>query len=188
MAGSERRPLRFDPIEEAERQWRGHGWPAAARPMAVVTSVMRAQQILLARADAALRPCGLTFARYEVLMLLWFSRREALPLGKIGERLQVNAASVTNAVDRLEAEGLVERLPNPADGRGTLAHLTTEGARRAAAATTIMNAEVFGDLGLREDELGALFDLLRGVRRAAGDFDGATGLSARADGAAGRGP
>lgn len=187
-AGADRRPLRFDPIAEAERQWRDHGWLAAARPMAVVTSVMRAQQIFLARADAALRPCGLTFARYEVLMLLWFSRREALPLGKIGERLQVNAASVTNAVDRLEAEGLVERLPNPADGRGTLAHLTAEGERLAAGATAVMNAEVFSDLGLRHDELGALFELLRGVRRAAGDFDGAAGARAAADGDAEPGP
>ena len=67
---------------------------------------------------------GLTFARYEVLMLLSFSRQGALPLGKIGERLQVNAASVTNAVDRLEADGLVTRRSNPDDGRGRLARLT----------------------------------------------------------------
>lgn len=89
--------------------------------MAVVTSIMRLQQVFLARADAVLRPFGLTFARYEVLMLLSFSRQDALPLGKIGERLQVNAASVTNAVDRLEAEGLVVRQSDPDDGRITLA-------------------------------------------------------------------
>src|ERR1700744_2657127 len=97
--------------------------------MAVVTSVMRLQQIFLARADAVLRPFGLTFARYEVLMLLSFSRRGVLPLGKIGERLQVNAASVTNAVNRLETEGLVARQSNPDDGRGTLARLTPTGRR-----------------------------------------------------------
>jgi DNA-binding MarR family transcriptional regulator len=139
--------------------------------MATVTSIMRLQQIFLARADAELRPFGLTFARYEVLMLLSFSTTGSLPLGKIGERLQVNAASVTNAVDRLETQGLVARRPNPADGRGTLAAITAKGRRLAAQATLAMNAGVFTDLGLDEAALRALFDSLARLRQAAGDFD-----------------
>ncbi|MGC8471200.1 MAG: MarR family winged helix-turn-helix transcriptional regulator [Acidimicrobiales bacterium] len=167
----EREPLRFDPIREARRQWGLHGWDGTAPAMAVVTSVMRVQQLLLARADAALRPFELTFARYEVLMLLSFSSRGALPLGKIGERLQVNPASVTNAIDRLEEQGLVARVPNPADGRGTLACLTDEGRARAAEATDAMNARVFTDLGLGAEGIERLFELLRDIRHAAGDFD-----------------
>jgi DNA-binding MarR family transcriptional regulator len=166
-----RRPLPFDPIAEAKRQWAEHGWTEAALSMAVVTSIMRMQQVLLARADATLRPLGLTFARYEVLMLLSFSRRRSLPLGKIGERLQVNPASVTNAVDRLERDGLVARDPNPSDGRGTLARITGPGRRLATRATALMNAEVFGELGMAEEELAVLFGSLRSLRRAAGDFD-----------------
>ena len=138
--------------------------------MAVVTSIIRVQQLLLARADAALRPFELTFARYEVLMLLSFSSRGALPLGKIGERLQVNPASVTNAIDRLEEQGLVARVPNPADGRGTLARLTDEGRARAAAATDAVNSNVFVDLGLTAEGIERLFELLRDVRLAARDF------------------
>ncbi|MHB1553973.1 MAG: MarR family transcriptional regulator [Acidimicrobiales bacterium] len=166
----EREPLRFDPIGEARRQWGLHGWDDAAPAMAVVTSIMRVQQLLLARADAALRPFELTFARYEVLMLLSFSSRGALPLGKIGERLQVNPASVTNAIDRLEEQGLVARVPNPADGRGTLARLTDEGRARAAAATDAVNSSVFVDLGLTAEGIERLFELLRDVRLAARDF------------------
>lgn len=166
----EREPLRFDPIGEARRQWGLHGWEDAAPAMAVVTSIMRVQQLLLARADAALRPFELTFARYEVLMLLSFSSRGALPLGKIGERLQVNPASVTNAIDRLEEQGLVARVPNPADGRGTLARLTDEGRARAAAATDAVNSSVFVDLGLTAEGIERLFELLRDVRLAARDF------------------
>jgi DNA-binding MarR family transcriptional regulator len=185
----ERNPLPFDPIDEARRQWNAHGWDAAAPAMAVVTSIMRVQQILLGRADAALRPLDLTFARYEVLMLLSFSRHGALPLGKIGERLQVNPASVTNAIDRLEEQGLVARVPNPADGRGTLAQLTATGRARASAATDVMNAGVFSDVGIDEGGLEQLFSLLRGIRRAAGDFAAsrvadagdATGQRRRAD-------
>jgi DNA-binding MarR family transcriptional regulator len=166
----EREPLPFDPIGEARRQWALHGWDEAASTMAVVTSIMRVQQLLLARADAALRPFDLSFSRYEVLMLLSFSSRSALPLGKIGERLQVNPASVTNAIDRLEEQGLVARVPNPADGRGTLARLTDEGRARASAATDAVNSDVFGDLGVDAEGLEQLFALLRDLRRAAGDF------------------
>jgi DNA-binding MarR family transcriptional regulator len=139
--------------------------------MAVITSIMRVQQVLLARADAILRPFGLTFARYEVLMLLSFSKKGMLPLGKIGERLQVNAPSVTSAVDRLERDGLVLRISNPADGRGTLAQITRDGRMRARRVTALMNEQLFGDLGIDTVDLEALFGVLRTIRRDAGDFD-----------------
>jgi DNA-binding MarR family transcriptional regulator len=167
----ERRQLSFDPIAEAQRQWEVHTWTAQAPNMAVVTSFMRLQQIFLSRADAVLRPFGLTFARYEVLMLLTFSKRGLLPLGKIGERLQVNPASVTNAVDRLESQGLVAKRRNPHDGRGTLASLTTAGRRLARRATVVMNDQVFSDLGLEEPEVRTLFGTLAKLRSAAGDFE-----------------
>jgi DNA-binding MarR family transcriptional regulator len=168
---AEPRRLSFDPIAEAERQWGRHGWPDQAQGMAVVTSIMRLQQIFLARADAVLRPLGLTFARYEVLMLLSFSRQGVLPLGKIGERLQVNAASVTNAVDRLEEDGLVTRQSNPDDGRGRLAALTAAGRRSAAVATDAMNERVFTDIGVAPSTVSQLFALLAELRGAAGDFE-----------------
>lgn len=163
--------LPFDPIAEAGRQWEAHGWQGAAGGMVLVTSVMRAQQILMARADAVLRPLGLTFARYEVLMLLLFSRHGQLPLSKIGERLQVGAASVTNAIDRLEADGLVRRRTNPADGRGVLAAIAGKGRRVAERATAEMNAQLFESLELSAGERRRLFDLLQELRRRAGDFD-----------------
>jgi DNA-binding MarR family transcriptional regulator len=169
---AEARRLSFDPIAEAARQWGVHGWPEEAPAMALVTSIMRLQQVFLARADAVLRPFSLSFARYEVLMLLSFAREGGLPLGKIGERLQVNAASVTNAIGRLEADGLVTRRSNPQDGRGTLAGLTAAGRRTASEATGAMNAAVFSGLGITPAEVERLVDLLAELRRAAGDFDG----------------
>src|SRR4051794_27592809 len=139
--------------------------------MAAVTSVMRAQQLLLAEVERHLAAFGLTFARYELLRLLAFTRTGALPLGKVGSRLQVHPTSVTNAVDRLEAQGYVRRVPHPSDGRATLAELTAEGRAVMLQATAALNAEVFGDIGLDAGELGDLFGLLEKVRRAAGDFD-----------------
>ena len=163
-------PLRRDPIDLAAENWSSRGWDEAAAGMAAVTSVMRVQQIMLRDVEAVLRPLGLTFARYEVLMLLGFSRRGSLPVGKMGERLQVHPASVTNAVDRLERDGYVVRRPNPADGRGVLAEVTGDGRALAEQATAALNAKVFSTLPLDERELRTLYRILRRLRRASGDF------------------
>src|SRR5579875_1320244 len=115
-----------------------NGWPMAASGMAAITSIFRAQQLFLARIDAVLRPLGLTFARYEVLMLLAFSRRGALPLNKIGARLQVHPTSVTNAVDRLEEHNLIKRVPHDIDRRTTLAEILPAGRDLAQRATVAL--------------------------------------------------
>ncbi|HVT42416.1 MAG TPA: MarR family transcriptional regulator [Acidimicrobiales bacterium] len=164
-------PLPFDPIAEAMRQWRSHGWGDAAPGVGVVTSAVRVQQILAGRAEAVVRPFGLTFARYEVLMLLLFSARGEMPLGKIGERLQVGAASVTNAIDRLERDRLVRRRPNPDDGRGVLAVLTARGRALAHEVTDALNEALFTTVELSSADADALFALLATLRRRAGDFD-----------------
>ena len=162
-------PLPFDPIAEARRQWAAHGWEDVADGMAALTSVMRAQQLLLARCDEVLAPFELTFARYELLALLSFTRHGELPLGKAGVRLQVHPASVTNAVNRLVDAGLVERVPHPTDGRGVLARITSEGRRVVAAATSQLNGQVFAGLGLTAAEARRLTKLLAKVRTASGD-------------------
>ncbi|HZI96210.1 MAG TPA: MarR family transcriptional regulator [Actinomycetales bacterium] len=163
-------PLPYDPVAEARRQWAAHGWSQAAGGMAAVTSLMRAHQIVLARVEAVLRPLGVTFARYEVLMLLHFSRSDALPMTIIGARLQVHPTSVTNAVDRLERAGLVARRPHPSDGRTTLVSLTDDGRRLALDATDRLNAAVFRAPGMPDGDLAVLVDVLAGLRRDAGDF------------------
>jgi len=138
--------------------------------MAAVTSIMRAQQILIAGLDTILRPHGLTFARYEALVLLRFSREGALPLRLIGQRLMVHPTSVTNTINRLEAQGLVVRRPNPADGRGTLAEITASGRDLVERATGDLMAAQFGLDGYDEAGLEEMFRMLRGLRVTAGDF------------------
>ncbi|MEU3457493.1 MarR family transcriptional regulator [Micromonospora sp. NPDC006766] len=159
-----------DPIAEARRQWAAHGWEAAADGMAALTSLMRAQQIALARVEAVLRPYDVTFARYEVLMLLYFSRTGALPMTKIGNRLQVHPTSVTNAVDRLESAGLVRRTPHPTDRRTTLVQLLPKGRELATKATKELNAQVFTSPDLSSDRGTTLVELLAEMRHEAGDF------------------
>jgi DNA-binding MarR family transcriptional regulator len=162
-------PLAFDPIQEARRQWADHGWEDVADGMAALTAVMRTQQLLIARCDEVLDDFGLTFARYELLALLSFTRHGELPLGKASARLQVHPASITNAVSRLVDQGLIERLPHPDDGRGALARITDDGRAVVATATERLNTEVFGALGLSAAEARRLTALLSKVRAASGD-------------------
>ncbi|MEI7547372.1 MAG: MarR family transcriptional regulator [Actinomycetota bacterium] len=174
-----RRPLSFDPIAEAARNWQSAGWEDTAQGMALVTSIMRAHQIFIAAVDATLSPMNLTFARFEVLMLLDFTRTGRLPLSKIGQRLQVHPASVTNAIDRLEKAGLVERLPHPTDGRTTLAAITDQGRRLARRAAAALNAGPFADVGMSDQAIGQVVGALAGLRRHAGDFVEKPGAPAR---------
>lgn len=139
--------LPFDPIAEAHRQ-----------------------QIALARVEAVLRPYGVTFARYEVLMLLYLSRTGSLTMTKLGELLQVHPTSVTNAVDRLEAAGFVKRGPHPTDRRTALVQILEKGRELAAEATLDLNAQVFTKPGLSVDSINSLVTILAELRRVAGDF------------------
>jgi DNA-binding MarR family transcriptional regulator len=138
--------------------------------MAAATSVIRAHQILMAEIDEVLRPFALTFASYEALMLLVFSRRGELPLGRMSERLMVHPASITNTIDRLEERGFVRRRPDPVDGRRVLAELTDDGRAIAVAATEPLNRVRFGLSALDHDAAASLNAVLRRVREAGGDL------------------
>jgi DNA-binding MarR family transcriptional regulator len=160
--------LPFDPIARADELWTRR-W-GAVPSMAAITSIMRAQQILLGRVDAVVKPYGLTFARYEALVLLTFSKQGELPMSKIGERLMVHPTSVTNTVDRLVKAGLVAKRPNPNDGRGTLASITDEGREVVEAATRELIAMDFGLGEYDAEDCAQIFAVLRPLRVAAGDF------------------
>jgi DNA-binding MarR family transcriptional regulator len=165
------RPLEFDPIAEARRQWSRRWGDEVGPSMSAVTSIMRAQQILMTRLNELVAPFDLTFPRYEALMLLFLSRRGSLPLGKMGARLQVHRTSVTNIVDQLERSGYVRRVPHDADRRTVLASITDSGRAVAEQATRALNAARFGTEPLEAEDLDALSETLRRLRVQAGDFD-----------------
>ena len=160
--------LPFDPIDEAARQW-ALRWDGVDQ-MHAVTSLMRVQQLVLRRLDELLKPHGLTFARYEALVLLTFSRAGALPLGKMGSRLQVHPTSITSIVDRLESSGMVNRRRHPDDKRAVLAEITEAGRVAVEAATADLLGAEFGLGVLTAEQLHGLSAMLKPVREAAGDF------------------
>jgi len=164
--------LDFDPIAEAAGNWHRKDWPAVDA-MTAATSITRAHQILVGRIDAALAPLGLNFSRFEVLALLDLSREGQLPLGKIGDRLQVHPASVTNTIDRLERDGLVRRERHPADGRTRLGVITAVGRRSANAGAAALGEIEFGLEGMGVAARNRTVESIRELRAAAGDYDDA---------------
>ncbi len=161
------RGLSYDPVEAAREVWVDQGWSDAADGMAAVVSIMRAEQIFLNEATEILRPMGLTFARYQVLgMLRWTG---PLTLGKLGERLWITPATVTNAIDRLEKADLCKRVSHPDDARATLAEITPKGRKLFDKSVEQLNKNLFGAVGLTEDELNQLVRLVRKIQAGAGD-------------------
>jgi DNA-binding MarR family transcriptional regulator len=163
-------PLPVDPIAEAKRQWLAHGWSDAATGMSAVTSIIRAQQLLLARIDTTLKPFSLSFARYEMLRLLAFTRAGRMPMASAIARLQVHPTSVTNTVDRLVRDGLITRETHPADGRAAMLVLTDPGRELVERATDALNDDVFTEPGLSEADTTDLVSIIARFRKASGDF------------------
>jgi DNA-binding MarR family transcriptional regulator len=126
--------------------------------------------MLLARVEDILKPYGVTFAAYEALRLLAFTRAGSLPMGKLGARLMVHPAAVTNAVGKLEQRGLVRRSMSPEDRRVVLATITDAGRSLADEATAALNEAAFGLPGLTPEQASALVGMLRGVRALTGDI------------------
>jgi len=72
---------------------------------------------------------GLSEMRLRILFMLRHMR-DGVPLGVLATKLYVSARNVTGLVDHLERDGLVVRVPDPADRRSVLARLTERGEER----------------------------------------------------------
>lgn len=165
------RPLRIDPIAEAKRQWSSHGWDEAAAGMAVYTSIMRVHQLMLSDVEQALKPMNLSFARYELLRLLAFTREGRMPMSSVVSRLQVHPASVTSIVDRLVLDGYAGRESHPTDGRATMLVITPAGIEIVEEATNALNEQSFQTLDMPEVDTNALIGILARYRKRLGDFE-----------------
>ncbi|MGV9563087.1 MarR family winged helix-turn-helix transcriptional regulator [Streptomyces sp. NPDC003480] len=101
---------------------------------------------------------ALTGAQARLLSLLSL---EPLPMRRVAQRLKCEPSNVTGIVDRLEARGLVERRPDPADRRVKLAAPTEEGRRVARSLRDSLDFARAPLAGLSPEEQLALRDLLR---------------------------
>ena len=101
---------------------------------------------------------ALTGAQARLLSLLSL---EPLPMRRLAQQLKCEPSNVTGIVDRLEARGLVERRPDPADRRVKLAAATTEGHGVARGLRESLNFAREPLAELSDEERLTLRDLLR---------------------------
>lgn len=151
-----------DEVDQIVAAWRGVRPDLDWEPLAVWSRVTRLAAILEKERRAAYAAHDLENWEFDVLSVL---RRSGEPFrltpGQLIDATHVTSGTMTNRIDRLESRGLVERHPNPDDGRGTLVELTVAGRRvvDGALADLVDVERTMGD-ALGADERERLADLL----------------------------
>lgn len=112
-----------------------------------------------------LEPLGLTHPQYLVMLALW--ARSPRSVRDLGEELQLDPATLSPLLKRLEALGYIERRRSTADERVLEITATEKGAALRAQAETIP-PRIIERLGMGLDELDALRASLHRVIAAAG--------------------
>src|SRR5216683_3971774 len=123
-------------------------------------AVLHAANSLEARVEARLADVGLSLPKLAALHQL-SQAGDSLPLGQLAERLACVKSNVTQLVDRLEADGLVSRAPDPGDRRSRLAVITPAGRDAYEQGSRIhreAERELFG--ALSDAESAALGDII----------------------------
>lgn len=98
----------------------------------LTSSILVAAQKIEGKLEGALGSVGLSMAKYSALSRL-AEAGDQLTLGQLAERLSCGRSNITQLVDRLEGDGLVRRVDDPADRRSVRAQLTPLGADMRAA-------------------------------------------------------
>jgi DNA-binding MarR family transcriptional regulator len=127
---------------------------------------------LLARELEAER--GLPLAWYDVLLTLERAPEQRLRMQELAQSVLLSKSGLTRLIDRMEANGLVQREPCPSDRRGAFAVLTPQGRRafRRAAPVHLRGIQEHFARHLDEEEAATLFAALArvtAVARQAGD-------------------
>jgi DNA-binding MarR family transcriptional regulator len=120
--------------------------PSAA---SLTTSILHAAHAIEDRIETALGDVGLSIAKHSALSRLQ-EAGQPLTLSELAERLSCVRSNITQLVDRLEADGLVRRVADPADRRSVRAELTDLGAEKqaiGASEVTRVHGEIAERLG-----------------------------------------
>jgi len=127
------------------------------------TTLLDTARILRTHLDQRARDHGTTRAQWGVLGRL--CREEGLTQAELAEMLDIQPISLTRLVDKLDAQGLVERRPHPTDRRANRLFLTPEG-RTAAEAFAPLALDVFDEIfaGLDAAEIAELAALIGRMR------------------------
>jgi DNA-binding MarR family transcriptional regulator len=129
-------PVAPFPAERGTRRWltadEERGWRAFRRILVVVTE----------RTAKDLAATGLSMPDYEVLSTLVDRADHCWGLRDMAAKMEWSRSRLSHQITRMEKRGLIERAPDPGDGRGVLLRLTDTGYTTLKAATPTHLASV----------------------------------------------
>ena len=130
--------------------------------VAVWRTFLRSHARVLRELERELGETGLPLSWYDVLLQLAEAPERRLRMAELADRVLLSRSGLTRLVDRLQAEGLVEREPSPDDARGTYTVLTAEGLQRLRRAAPVHLAGIQRHwlAHFSDDELTMLKELL----------------------------
>lgn len=155
--------MNSDPVDAILAQWQRERPDLDVSPMGIIGRMTRLSKHLERGIQATFSNFGLQIGEFDVLATL---RRSGQPYRlsptELFNTLMVSSGTMTHRIDRLEQAGLVERIPDPSDRRGTLIQLTSQGFEVIESAVTAHVDNEHRLLnGLEEAERQVLAQLLR---------------------------
>jgi len=161
-----------DRVDTTISEWRERRPDLDFSPLEVVSRVLRAAHFLQARLDQIAAAYGLSHTG-DLDVLTNLDRagppHERTP-SELADAQLVTSGGMTVRLNRLQRAGLIERRPNPRDGRGVLVRLTPTGRELVDdALRTLVEAQADSLRGLEPSESTALAGLLRALLVTLGD-------------------
>jgi DNA-binding MarR family transcriptional regulator len=124
-----------DEVDRLVAAWARERPDLDVRPLEVLSRVSRLARHLDRARRTAFAAHDLEAWEFDVLAALRRAGRPyVLSPGRLLDQTMVTSGTMTNRVDRLEARGLVQRMPDPADRRGVHVRLSPRGKDRVDAA------------------------------------------------------
>jgi DNA-binding MarR family transcriptional regulator len=115
--------------------------PALTKSGEALAALLLSQRVMFDAVDRRLRTeLGLSFPLFEALFVLSVAPEGRLRMVDIQRRMLVSKSNVTQLIDKLEGEGLVEREASPIDRRLVYAMLTERGPEAVARGLELFNA------------------------------------------------
>lgn len=108
---------------------------------------------------------GITLPRFDLMAQLE-RHPDGLRMGELSRRMMVTGGNITGITDQLQHEGLVERIPDPDDGRAYSVRLTAGGRRTFRKMARVHEGWVAALLdGVSPDEKEKLIQLLSRLKQ-----------------------
>jgi len=158
-----------DSVEWMRQRWLKHDEPKPEH-FAAMAALLRTAILVTDEMDRVLKERQLSRTGYLILITLQTSHEQTRPLGQLSKVLLVHPTTVTMAIDQLERQGLVRRVPHPTDRRTILARLTPEGDDLAERATKTLAGIGYGLGDVSAASASRVTAALQRIRQALGDL------------------